>query len=77
METIPERLVRLRKKLELTHEQLAELAGVKVGTVRGYEYGRRNPAAVLHMAALAKALGVSLDELVNGPAEKRKKKGGG
>jgi transcriptional regulator with XRE-family HTH domain len=56
--------------------ELAEASGVPIGTLRGWEYGRRTP---LIDAALrvAEALGVSLDELAGRdeppPAKKTKK----
>jgi transcriptional regulator with XRE-family HTH domain len=66
-----ERLKQLRERVGLTQEQLAERAGVPIGTLRGWEYGRREP--LLSAAGeLAAALGVEVGELlkpVEQPAE--------
>jgi transcriptional regulator with XRE-family HTH domain len=62
----------------MSQAQLADAAQVPVGTLRGWEYGRRTP--LLDAAVkLADALGVSMDELVGrtppeAPAAKRVKK---
>lgn len=54
---------RLREKAGLSQAALAEQAGVKVGTLRNWEQGRREP--LLSAAArLAVALGVELGELI-------------
>jgi transcriptional regulator with XRE-family HTH domain len=70
-----ERLQRLRHRAGLSQSELAKAAGVPLGTLRGWEYGRRKP--LLDAAAkLADALGVSLDELAGRtwpPAEKKGK----
>ena len=61
-ETFGQRLQRLRQRAGYSQPQLASRADVPVGTIRGWEQGRRVPN--LDVAArLAKALGVSLDEL--------------
>jgi transcriptional regulator with XRE-family HTH domain len=61
-ETFGRRLQRLRQRAGLSQPQLASRADVPVGTIRGWEQGRRVPnldAAV----RLARAIGCSLDEL--------------
>jgi transcriptional regulator with XRE-family HTH domain len=61
-ETTGKRLQRLRQGAGLSQSQLADAAGVPVGTIRSIEYDRRGP--LLETAVkLAGALGVSLDEL--------------
>src|SRR5262245_28165793 len=61
-ETLGERLQRLRKSSGLTQPAAATAAAVPVATLRNWESDRREP--LLSAAArLAKALGVSLDEL--------------
>jgi transcriptional regulator with XRE-family HTH domain len=72
------RMKRLREAAGLSQPQAAAAAGVPVGTLRNWEQGLRMPA--LDAAArLAKAIGVSLDELAgadgDAPAEGRKGKG--
>ena len=66
-----ERLQKLRKAAGLSQAALAKAAGVPLGTLRGWEYGRRTP--LLDAAAkLADALGCTLDELA-GRAEPKAK----
>jgi transcriptional regulator with XRE-family HTH domain len=56
------RLSDIRRAKGFSQTQLAEAAGVPVGTLRNWERGRRQP--LLEAAArLAAALGVSLDRL--------------
>lgn len=58
-----ERIARLRKESHITQVQLAETLGVAQSTINAYEAGqRRVPVSALPI--LAKALGVSLDELL-------------
>jgi transcriptional regulator with XRE-family HTH domain len=61
-ETFGKRLRRLRQATGLSQAHLALAAGVPVGTLRGWEYDRREPL-VSAAAKLAKGLGVSLDVL--------------
>jgi transcriptional regulator with XRE-family HTH domain len=65
------RLAVLRKAAGFSQPQLAEAAGVSVGTLRGWEQGRREPLASA-VCALARALGVTADELL-GCAPRRKR----
>jgi transcriptional regulator with XRE-family HTH domain len=63
-ETLGQRLQRLRITAGLTQLQVADVAGVPVTTLRGWEVDRREPgfrAAV----RLAKALGVSVEVLAD------------
>jgi transcriptional regulator with XRE-family HTH domain len=56
------RLKQLRRQRGLSQAKLAAAAGIPVGTLRGWEYGRRTP--LLDAATrVALALGVSLDKL--------------
>ena len=50
----------LRKKADLTQEELASRAGVPVPSLRGHEQGQRMPSWA-SVVKLAKALGVSTD----------------
>ncbi|HYE05173.1 MAG TPA: helix-turn-helix domain-containing protein [Planctomycetota bacterium] len=61
---------RLRANLKLTQAQLGERAGLPRATVANLEQADSNPS-VATMIAVAKALGVSLDELVTPPPEHR------
>jgi transcriptional regulator with XRE-family HTH domain len=75
-ETFGERLVRLRTEAGLTQKALCEAANVPIQTLRNWERGRREP--LLSTAArLARAIGVTLDELMpgNGGDEGPKKLG--
>ena len=59
--TFAEKLKELREKAKLTQVQLADKAGIPVGTLRNHEQENRNPS-VPHLFQLADALNVSLDE---------------
>jgi transcriptional regulator with XRE-family HTH domain len=60
------RLKALREAAGLTQARLARRSGVPLGSVRGYEQGVRTPG-LDQAAKLARALGVSLDELAGLP----------
>lgn len=62
VETFPARLRRLRRERGLTMRGLARAAGLPDRALENYEHGRRQPTLPV-ARALAKALGVSLDEL--------------
>jgi transcriptional regulator with XRE-family HTH domain len=55
--TFGERLRQLREERGLTREGLASASGVPLGTIHGYEIGRRLPALAATLK-LGKALGV-------------------
>lgn len=57
-----------RKKRGLTQEKLAELVDIHPNTLLKWEYGTREPRAS-EIQRLAKALGVTEAELLNGPAK--------
>jgi transcriptional regulator with XRE-family HTH domain len=69
-----ERLRELREAAGLSQAQLAKASGVPVGTLWGWQYGRRKP--LLETAVkVARALGVHAEDLVpEGPPRKRKGK---
>ena len=73
-----QRIAQLRRERGLSQEALAAAAGVPVGTLRGWEYGRRTP--LLDAAAkLAKALKCTIDDIappVEIPGDRPAKKGG-
>jgi transcriptional regulator with XRE-family HTH domain len=67
-----QRLARLRRERGLSQAALAAAAKVPVGTLRGWEYGRRTP--LLDAACrLADALQISLDELAGRTSPPRRK----
>lgn len=68
------RIARLRKESNLTQAQLAETLDIAQSTANAYESGQRR-VPVSALPVLAKALGVSLDDLLGepGPAAARKR----
>jgi transcriptional regulator with XRE-family HTH domain len=58
-----QRLQRLREQAGVSQPRLAAASGVPVGTLRGWEQGRRVPRLDTAVA-VARALGIPLDELV-------------
>ena len=65
-DTFCERLRTLRKRAGLTQEKLADLIGVHETTIRRWEKNERQPR-ISEIKALAKALGVSENDLLNDP----------
>jgi transcriptional regulator with XRE-family HTH domain len=61
-ETLGQRLKRLREAAGLSQDRLARASGLPAGTLRCWEYDRREPK-LLAAAKLAVGLGVSLDVL--------------
>lgn len=51
-----------RKRAGYTQSRLAEIVGLKTGTLNTYEHGTEPPIAVL--VQLARALGLTLDQLL-------------
>jgi transcriptional regulator with XRE-family HTH domain len=72
-DALGEHLKRLREAAGLSQPQLAQAAGVPVGTLRQWEQGRRLPS-LEGFIALAAGLGVSLDELAGREAPRPRKK---
>lgn len=68
------RIAQLRKDSHITQTQLAETLGVSQPTMNAYELGQRR-VPVSALPVLAKALGVSLDELIGEPVGATKKRG--
>jgi transcriptional regulator with XRE-family HTH domain len=83
METLGQRLKRLRQAAGLSQAKLAKAAGVPLGTLRNVEYDHRRPLFEA-MVKISGALGVSLDEFAGRggaatpakPAAKPKRKRG-
>jgi transcriptional regulator with XRE-family HTH domain len=67
------RLKDLRAAAGLSQPELAEAAGMPVGTVRGFEIGRREPTFNT-LLLLARGLGVDLNAFAMEPEEKGKKR---
>ncbi len=66
---IANRLQHLREKAELTQEQLAAAAGVTLSNLAQIEQGVIMDPRVSTLAAIARALGVGLDDLTGGASE--------
>jgi transcriptional regulator with XRE-family HTH domain len=66
------RIAALRKQQDITQVQLAELIGVTQQTINSYETGRRRVPVSL-LAAIARRLGISIEELVGEPAKSSKR----
>ena len=62
--TISENIKKIRAKLSLTQDDLAKKADVKYTTLMKVESGAVNKPSVQTMAKIAKALGVSIEELI-------------
>ena len=56
----------IRNKKGLSQEKLARLADVSYNTIVKIESGESKHPTIQTMAGIAKALGISLDELVKG-----------
>ena len=61
------RIRNLRQRAALSQEQLAERADLDRTYISGIERGKRN-VALLNLAAISKALGVTVSELLKGIA---------
>ena len=57
-------LKRLRKKKKLSQEKLARLADISLNTLTKIESGFAKAPTIQTVIKLAKALGISIDELV-------------
>jgi len=65
VESIGDRIKKLRKSLNLTQSQLGELIGKSKGNISGYENGTFEPSANT-IVELAKCFNISTDELLLG-----------
>lgn len=68
------RIAELRKAQNITQVEMAETLGVSQQTINSYEVGRRR-VPVSALRTLARALGVSLEELLGEDASAAKKRG--
>ena len=62
--TISENIKKTRAKLGLTQDNLAKKADIKYTTLMKVESGTVNKPSVQTMAKIAKALGVSIEDLI-------------
>ena len=62
--TISENIKKMRAKLGLTQDDLAKKADIKYTTLMKVESGTVNKPSVQTMAKIAKALGVSIEDLL-------------
>ncbi len=74
-QNLGQRIAQLRKAQGLTQTQLGETLGISQQTLAHYEVGRLR-VAVIMLPALAKALAVSVEELVDEPVTATKSKRG-
>ncbi|MCI0486379.1 MAG: helix-turn-helix domain-containing protein [Blastocatellia bacterium] len=65
LEKFGDRIRELRKAAGLSQEKLAELAELHRTYVSGVERGERNPS-LISIARIARALGVSLSDVMEG-----------
>jgi len=62
--TISEDIKKLRTKLGLTQDDLAKKADIKYTTLMKVKSGTVNKPSVQTMAKIARALGISIEELI-------------
>ena len=67
LDHLPARITECREAVGLSQSLLAKVLGVTRGAVSNWEAGQRTPT-LEQAAALAVALGVSLDALLTAPA---------
>ena len=65
----PTQLIRFRKGLDLTQQQLADAVKIHVNQIKRYEAGTTQPTLEA-LVKLSKGLHISLDELVFGDTER-------
>jgi transcriptional regulator with XRE-family HTH domain len=66
---LSKRLRELRNKKGLSQEKLARIADVSYNTIVKIESGESKHPTIQTMAGIAKALGISVDELIQGVFE--------
>ena len=69
MSSYGERLMRARKKKELTREELGKLCGITGRTIQNYELGHVTPNRIDVSQRLADVLDISVDYLIYGEKE--------
>ena len=66
------RIAELRKNADMTQQQFADLLGISQQQVASYEVGRRR-VPVSALPSIARALAVSIEELIGEPAKPGKR----
>ena len=69
MSSYGERLLKARKKKELTREELGKLCGITGRTIQNYELGHVTPNRIDVSQRLADVLDISVDDLIYGEKE--------
>ena len=69
MSSYGERLMRARKKKELSREELGKLCGITGRTIQNYELGHVTPNRIDISQRLADVLDISVDYLIYGEKE--------
>ena len=69
MSSYRERLMRARKKKELSREELGKLCGITGRTIQNYELGHVTPNRIDVSQRLADVLDISVDYLIYGEKE--------
>ena len=69
MSSYGERLMRARKKKELSREELGKLCGITGRTIQNYELGHVTPNRIDVSQQLADVLDISVDYLIYGEKE--------
>jgi len=64
-QNLSKNMARLRKQKKLSQEKLARLADVANNTISKMESGENNNPTLETLRKVAKAFGVSVDELIN------------
>lgn len=68
-ETYIDRIKRLKNEKKITNEQLSEMTGIPLSTMSKLLAGISEQPKLINVVAIARALGCSLDYLVNGDGE--------
>lgn len=63
---IPENIKELRKNLKMTQKDLAQITGLSIGTIQGYEQGRYEPK-IETLRLLMDALSCSYEDIIDEP----------
>ena len=71
MSSYGERLLKARKKKELTREELGKLCGITGRTIQNYELGHVTPNRIDVSQRLADVLDISVDYLIYGEKEEK------